>query len=289
MFNDILASVSSALESPLFSFGLTQFNSRKLLLAFFVLLATHFLIGLILRAIARFARSGRSVVSPSGLYALSRILLYVGWIIGAIVVLQILGINLTSLAFFGGAVGIGIGLGLQSVFSNFVSGIILLLEKTLKVGDFVELESGAAGRVSEINVRFTRITTNDLVDILVPNSEFTNGRVKNWSYEDPHRRIHVPFTVAYNSDKHIVRKAGLAAASAVEGTVNSGGRNTDVWLVGFGESALKFELIVWVGQEMASAPGRTQARYLWALEGALREHGLVVPFPQREVRLHTQK
>ena len=115
-------------------------------------------------------------------------------------------------AIFGGAIGVGIGIGLQNIFNNFLSGIVLLFEKTLKVGDFVELECGLVGRVAEIDMRYTRITTNDLVDVMVPNSQFTDNRVTNWSYGEQTRRLHVPFGVAYTARKEEVRAAGIEAA-----------------------------------------------------------------------------
>jgi len=143
------------------------------------------------------------------------------------------------------------------------------------------------GRVSEISMRYTRITTNDSVDIFVPNSELTGGRVINWSYGDNFRRIHVPFGVAYGSDKATVREAGIEAARAVDGTITVEGREPDVWLVGFGDSSLNFELVVWVSHRLLIAPGRTQARYLWEIETELAKRGIEIPFPQRDLHLRS--
>jgi small-conductance mechanosensitive channel len=194
---------------------------------------------------------------------------------------------MTSFALFGGAVGVGIGFGLQNIFSNFISGIIILLERTLKVGDFVDLQSGVRGHVREIGMRFTRITTNDEVDILVPNAEFINGRVTNWTYENRLRRMRVPFGVAYGSDKAKVREAALRAAQRVKGTVLEAGREPDAWLVGFGDSSLNFELVVWVGPDLITRPGRTEAAYLWAIEDELRQAGIEIPFPQRDLHVRS--
>ncbi len=151
----------------------------------------------------------------------------------------------------------------------------------------MELQSGVTGRVAEINVRYTRITTNDSVDIVVPNSEFINGKLTNWTLKETYRRIHVPFGVAYGSDKNKVREAGLSAARSIQGTITEPGREPEVWLVGFGDSSLNFELVIWVGQEMAISPQRTQAAYLWELETALRELGLEIPFPQRDLHIRS--
>lgn len=107
----------------------------------------------------------------------------------------------------------------SDLFANFVSGSVLLLDRTLKVGDFVDLQSGVRGRLVEIAMRYTRVSTNDSVDILVPNSEFVNGRVTNWTFDDASQRLHVPFGVAGGSEKLIVREAGIAAASTIEGVL----------------------------------------------------------------------
>lgn len=124
--------------------------------------------------------------------------------------------------------------------------------------------------------------------MLVPNSEFVNGRVTNWTFADAIRRMHVPFGVAYGSDKQTVREAGIAAAAAVEGIILEGAeREPDVWLVGFGDSSLNFELVVWVGQSLIASPGRTQARLLWALETELVKRGLELPFPQRDLHIRS--
>ena len=152
------------------------------------------------------------------------------WVIGTLVGLNSLGIDLSSIALLGSAFAVGLGFGLQNIVSNFVSGIIILLERSLKVGDFVDLESGVRGHVKEIAMRYTRITTNDAMDVVVPNSEFINGRVANWTFDDSHRRMHIPFGVAYGTPKELVREAGLAAASKVDGVVEQGSMKSAVWL-----------------------------------------------------------
>ena len=233
-------------------------------------------------------RTDEGRLSKSGAYALGRISRYTIWILGSLLGLNWLGFDMKSLAIIGGAVGVGIGFGLQNIFSNFVSGIILLVEKTLKIGDFVDLQSGVVGTVTEIGMRFTRVTTNDSVDVIVPNSEFVNGRVTNWTFDEMARRIHIPFGVAYGCDKEKVREAGIAAAHNVEGTITDGRRAApDVWLVNFGESSLDFELVVWVDRPLVISPGSTSARYLWALETELGKRGIEIPFPQRDLHIRS--
>ncbi|MCH9798687.1 MAG: mechanosensitive ion channel [Betaproteobacteria bacterium] len=224
-------------------------------------------------------------VSTSSIYALSRISRYIILFIGTIVGLNFIGFDLSSLAILGGALGVGIGFGLQNIFNNLVSGIIILLEETLKVGDFVDLESGVMGRVSEINMRYTRITTNDQVDIIVPNSEFINGRVINWTLGDLHRRMHIPFGVAYGTDKELVKQCALTAAKSVSYTIEDKQKETDVWLTNFGDNSLDFELVVWVGAEGVRAPSKVHAKFLWAIETELGKAGIEIPFPQRDLHV----
>ncbi|MAP95351.1 MAG: mechanosensitive ion channel protein MscS [Ponticaulis sp.] len=205
-------------------------------------------------------------------------------ILAVIIALNAVGVNLTALTVFSGALGVGVGFGLQAILSNFMSGIIILFEKSVKVGDFIELQSGLNGVVKEINIRSTLVTTNDNVDILVPNEEFIKSRVTNWTLKETARRIRVPFGVAYGSDKDVVRKAGLEAATEVEWTLSKiEGRSAQVWLTGFGDSALDFELVVWLKDEAVARPAKVQADYYWALHTALEKYDLEIPFPQRDI------
>jgi small-conductance mechanosensitive channel len=225
--------------------------------------------------------------SGAGAYAFSRVARYLVWVLATVIGLTSMGFDLTSLAILGGAIGVGLGIGLQGFFGNLFAGLVILFERSVKVGDFVDLQSGVMGRVAEISMRYTRITTNDSVDIFVPNGELTGGRVINWSYGQNYRRIHVPFGVAYGSDKEKVREAGVAAARQIEGTIFGPGRDPEVWLVGFGDSSLNFELIVWVSRNLMNSPSRTQGKYLWALESELAARGLEIPFPQRDLHLRS--
>jgi small-conductance mechanosensitive channel len=240
------------------------------------------------KAITRIGRNQGNALS-AGWYALSRISRYAIWIVGLFIGLSYLGFNLASFAVVGGAIGVGVGFGLQNIISNFISGIIILIEEIIKVDDFVDLQSGVIGRVAEINLRYTRITTADLIDIIVPNSEFITGRVVNWTLGERTRRLHIPFGVAYGVDKLLVKEAGIAAAVSVSGTKNIADREPDVWLVNFGESSLDFELVVWVGAESIATPGKTQARYLWAIEDELKKRNIEIPYPQRDLHIRSGK
>ncbi len=275
-------------STPWFTIGNTSVSLPRMLGLLLIIALVWWLAFLLEGGMRRVAiRSGHGLASRSNVYAVTRILRYLVWIVGTFIGLNYIGFDLTSFALIGGAVGVGIGFGLQNIFSNFISGVIILLEKTLKVGDYVDLQSGVMGTVAEIGVRYTRITTNDEVDILVPNSEFINGRVTNWTFDNEFRRMRVRFGVAYGSDKEQVREAGLAAAAAVRGTINDARRKPEVWLVNFGDSSLDFDLMVWVGPDLVTRPGRTKAELLWALEDELRKRDIEIPFPQRDLHLRS--
>lgn len=208
--------------------------------------------------------------------------------VAVILALNVIGIDLTALAVFSGAIGIGIGFGLQAIFSNLVAGIILLFEGSVKMGDFVDLADGLTGEVKEIGIRATRVTTNDNIDILVPNAEFINNRVTNWTLREGHRRMRIPFGVAYGTDKELVRKAALEAATQVPHQLQGAdARQPEVWLVGFGDSSLDFELVVWLDPASVKRPSRVNADYTWALEDALGKYGIEIPFPQRDLHVRS--
>ena len=272
-------------KDPLVSIGNTDLTLLRLLGLLFIVAAVF--------QIAKITKRSINRLNPDpndhAVYLLSRFAGYFVWIIGTLIGLNFLGFELSSFAFLGGAVGLGLGFGLQNILSNFVAGIIIVFEKSLKVGDIVELQSSVIGKVSEINLRYTRIITPDAIDILVPNSEFISGRVVNWTFADPIRRIHVPFSAAYGTDKDIVREAGIAAALSVPTTINDDAHQPDVWLVRMGDSALEFELIVWINQESVKIHGTIQANYVWALETELSKRNIEIPFPQRDLYLKNSK
>ena len=270
-------------KDPLFTVGNTNFTLFRLLGLLLIIAAVLQIAKITKRSITKLNPDDHAV------YFLGRLAGFFVWIIGALISLNFIGFELSSFAFLGGAVGLGLGFGLQNILSNFVAGIIILFEKSLKVGDIVELQSSVTGKVAEINLRYTRITTSDAIDILVPNSEFISGRVVNWTFTDPIRRIHVPFSAAYGTDKEAVREAGIAAALSLDTTINDDAHRPDVWLVRMGDNALEFELVVWINQETVKVRGTVQASYIWALETELRKRGIEIPFPQRDLYLKNSK
>jgi small-conductance mechanosensitive channel len=282
-----LATANAALKATLFRIGDTPVTSYGLLRIVVILVIAVVVSRLLRRLLARFgARRG---AQSAAYYTVGRLVHY-GMILAALLIgLSSIGLDFSQLALFAGALSIGIGFGLQSIVNNFVSGLIILFERNLKVGDVVQLDSGVRGVVKEINVRSTLLTTNDAIDIVVPNSEFIAQRVTNYTLREPFHRIHIPFGVAYGSDKELVRRVVIEAARNTPGTLQLPGHDPDVWLVKFGDNSLDFELVVWINPAAVTRPGAVVASYLWEIESALRAHGIQIPFPQRDVRLTVER
>lgn len=233
-------------------------------------------------------RERASQRTTAALYLLEKLAGYGIVIVGVIAGLSAAGLNLSSLALFAGAIGIGIGLGLQGVVKEFVSGLFLIFDRMVSVGDLIELDDGVRGSIVEIGPRASRLRTNDNVNIIVPNSKLIEDRVTNWTLKGDTRRIHVPFSVAYGADRAQVRDAVLAAARASPFTLpETESRKSQVWLVGFGESGLDFELLVWPTQAAVKRPAGMHAAYTWLIADALDASGIEVPFPQTDLRLRS--
>ena len=285
--NEIWYFISNIFNKSLFSISDVPVTSVDIIRAIFIVLIAYIISRVVRRVLTTITES-RLTQSASVFYTLSRLSHYLIIVIGIILALASIGLNFTNLAIVAGALSVGIGFGLQSIVNNFVSGIIILFEQNLKVGDYVELESGMKGVVQGIHVRSTVIRTLDNLDIIVPNSELVSAKVTNYTMNEKMFRLHVSFGVAYGSDEDLVEKAGLEAARKVEVTYDDGARRRpQVWLVDFGDSSLNYELIVWVVNKPGNhaTPGSWKALYMKEIHRGLKKYGVVIPFPQRDVHL----
>lgn len=282
--DEIAAQIRTVTEVALFSLGDVVITIEGILHALLILVIAWWVSKLGRRSLARVALR-RPNLNASSVYTIGRVFHYVILTIGMVASVSSLGIDLNKFALFASALGVGVGFGLQTLISNFVAGLMLLFDRTLKIGDFVDLESGVTGEVKEISIRSTIVTTNDNVDVVVPNAEFVNGRVTNWTMRDAVRRIRVPFGVAYSAEKEQVRKVVMEAALTVPHTLVTKGREPQVWLVEFGDSSLNFELAVWLEPEAVKSPTRVQGDYLWAIHTALQKSHIEIPFPQRDLNV----
>lgn len=275
-----LAEFWSALSTPFIHIGGAPVTVTGLVLAL-VIAALAFALSRLAVGVLQGLRN-RMASGGAALYILEKFTGYGIAIVGVLFAFSSLGINLSSLAVFAGAVGVGVGLGLQGVVKEFVSGLVLLFDNILNVGDYIELPGTNAvrGTVYEIGARATRIRTADNLDIFVPNSRLIEERFINWTLHGETRRVHIPFSVAYGVDKARVRDVVLEAARRVDITMpETPNRRTQVWLVGFGDSALNFELVVWPKLEAVKRPAAMQAAYTWAIDdgAAGRRHRDSVP------------
>ena len=216
-------------------------------------------------------------------YGIARILGYVFMVIGFYMSLQIVGIDLSSLAFIAGGISVGVGFGMRDVINNFLSGIIIFAEQPIAIGDRVEV-GDTAGRVIKISLRSTMVVTNDNITIIVPNGKFISESVTNWSYSDPKVRMKIPVSVAYGTDPEKLKELLLEVAKASSTTLEDPAPK--VVFREFGDNSLKFELRVWT-EEMSKRPGSYKSSLNFAIEEKLRENGIKIPFPQLDLHVQT--
>jgi small-conductance mechanosensitive channel len=204
-------------------------------------------------------------------------------VVGIFFVLENAGIHLAALAVFAGAVGVGVGFGLQNIASNFISGLVILAERPIAIGDRVEV-AGILGTVRQIRARSTVIVTNDNIAIIVPNSKFIDSPVTNWHYSDPSVRFRLPVGVAYGSDVNKVREALIAAAREHPATLND--PEPTAFLEKFGDSTIDFEVVAW-SREMSHRPRRFRSDLNYLIYKHLTAAGIEIPNPQRDLHIRS--
>ena len=225
----------------------------------------------------------RTKLQPSLQFGLSRIIGYTLIAVGFYVAFQLVGVDLSSLAIIAASLGVGIGFGLQNIINNLVSGIIILAERPISIGDRIEV-AGVAGRVTKIQLRSTTVVTNDNITMIVPNADFISNTVTNWSHGDPKVRIRVPVGVAYGSDLNLLQQLLLEAAGEHPKALRD--PSPVVLFNEFGDSSLNFELGVWT-QEMTAAPIHFTSEMNFIIEQKLRENDIEIPFPQRDLHVRS--
>jgi small-conductance mechanosensitive channel len=222
-------------------------------------------------------------LDPGIEFSILRFAHYAMLAVGLLVCLKILQVDLTGLAVVAGILSVGIGFGLQNVASNFISGLILLIERPITVGDQVSV-GDVNGEVRAINIRSTEIVTRDNISIIVPNSEFVSGRVVNWSHGDRRMRVRVAVGVSYDSDVTKVTAVLLEAARRQPEVLAD--PPSEVRLIRFGQSSLDFELLAWIGDPRLDDDVVSALHY--AILAAFLEAGIEIPFPQQELHLRTE-
>lgn len=276
-----ITSLTSSFTAPVLTLGSRAYSIIDLLILVVLLFGTVILAGVITNLLR--SRVLRRAGINRGLQEVIATLTKYGLItISTIIVLQLWGLDLSSLTILASALGVGIGFGLQDIAKNFGSGLVLVFERPIQVGDFVEV-GDFKGTVERIGARSTEIRTLDHVSIIVPNSRFLENEVINWSHHNPVSRLHIPVGVAYHSDPQIVQAALLEAAQNHPDVLPS--PPPHVLFQGFGESSLKFELLVWTA--MPSGQFLLKSDLNFRIFEALQRQQIEIPFPQHDLHLRS--
>ena len=273
--------VAGSFGKSVFSIGGNEFSIIRLLILISLVVASIFLSNYIANLLrtnllqaTRMTRGSQeiiSIITKYGLISLSTVIL-----------LQANGINLSSLALIGSALGVGIGFGFQDIARNFASGIVLLFERSIQVGDFIQVGQHL-GVVEEVRTRSIVLKTLDRISIIVPNSRLLSDEVINWNHRRSVTRLHLPVGVAYGSDVKKVKAALLqAAAEHLEVLHNP---SPQVFFTGFGDSSLDFELLIWTSDPSRQAPLKSDLYF--RIEEIFQEQQIDIPFPQRDINLKT--
>ena len=260
-------------------------NQRYSVIDFFIL--AGLLAGLVTltRTVSRVLKS--KLLSASGLNravqdTTALIVNYALIFLGTIVILQVWGLDLSSLTVFASVIGVGIGLGLQGIAKEFVSGLVLIFERPIQVGDFVEVDE-LMGTVERISVRSTEIRTLDQVSVILPNSRFLDSQVINWNHSSPISRLKIPVSVAYGSHLESVRKVLIETAKNHQEVLSM--PSPQVFFTEFGNSSLDFNLLVWISKPYKQF--QIKSDLYFKIDSKFREENIEIPFPQQDLHLRS--
>ncbi len=270
------------LDSMAFSLGDIRLSALGILKSIAVLLVMLWLAGFISR-IAEHRLESVTTVSPSAKVLLGKLIKVLLIAMAIIAALESIGIDLTALAVFGGAIGLGIGFGLQKVFSNLMSGVILLLDKSVKPGDVIAIDE-TFGWINRLSARYVSVITRDGTEHLIPNEDLISHRVENWSYSDSLIRLKLPIGVAYDSDVPRAMELAVEAAKQVERVLEN--PQPVCRLMNFGSDAVELELRIWI-EDPQRGVANVQSDVLLLVWNLYHEHDIVFPFSQHDLHLRS--
>lgn len=280
--------IQEALDVPLISLGETSITLWTVTYLLVLLLLVVWGSGLIRRLLVRALERGGKIETGVA-QSVGTMVRYGLVLVGLLIIVQTAGINLTTLNVIAGAVGIGVGFGLQTIAANFISGLILLVGRPIKVGDRIvvggEGGEGIEGDVMEIGARATTVLTNDNIAVIVPNTNFVEQTVVNWSHNDRRVRFKIPVQVAYGTDVRKAEQLLVDVARADSNVLESPA--PAVRFLEFGDSGLKLELRAW-STSLIHRKGLLISNLNFAIYDAFNEHGIEIPFPQRVVHLRRE-
>ncbi len=259
-------------------FTLTVYNIFLILI---VVLATIIILNIIKRFFKRFIK--KQEAERRSYWSIYLILRYVVWVIITILLLESSGLKVSVLLASITALLVGVGFGIQQLFSDLASGIVLLVERNLQINDIIQLQDGTVGKVIHIGLRTSKLKTRDDIILVVPNSKFVNEKIINWSQMDYNTRFSVDVGVAYGSDTRLVTQILLDCANRNKNI--STHPKPFVRFNNFGDSALEFQIFFWVRESFWVENIKSEMRY--AIDDEFRKHGVQIPFPQRDVHIKT--
>jgi small-conductance mechanosensitive channel len=277
----ILLRLRGFLETPLFKLGETQITLLAVFYFILLLILLIYLSGKGKKLVNRML-AGRGV-DLGVREATGTIVRYLMLFIGLLVILQTVGIDLTALSILTGAVGLGIGFGLQNIASNFISGIIILFERPVRIGDRIAV-GDVEGDVVRIGARSTTVLTNDNIDIIIPNSKLITENVVNWTHSERKVRFRIPVTVAFSVDVRKVEEALLGAAKEIPEVLETPAPG--VRFLEFGENGLEFELRAWT-TTLVHRRGKFTSEINFAIYNKFKEFEIEVPNPQRDIHIRS--
>ncbi len=271
-----------ALSQPVLTLG-NQNVSIMVVAKAVVIIGLFFFTARLIRDYCEYRIYPQLNIDPGVATAINTLIVYVIVAIGVLASIEAVGLGLGTITLFAGAFGIGIGMGLQSMANNLTSGLTLIFTRALRKGDVVTT-GDTMGIIQEVGMRATRMKTPDAIEYLVPNSEFVDGKLVNWTKSDPYTRIHVPIGVSYDADPGAVRQIMERVAA---NTANVEAEPPpEVRFANLGDSSLNFEVLVWINVKQVQ-PDRVRSDLYFALFEALKEAGIEIPFPQRDIRIRS--
>lgn len=283
-------SSKSFLNTPLVVFNEQAITPISLFKAL-ILIVFGFIIGKLYKKWLLKISSRWSNISDMTLKVSSNVGFYLIVFITFMIAMSSLGIDMSSISLIAGALSIGIGFGLQTVVSNFIAGIILMFERTIRIGDVIEINDLLKGTVTDIRVRSTSIKTFDNIDIVVPNSSFIQNNVINWTLEDKSRRLHVPFGVAYGTKVEKVKEVIIEELlnSDLKFIRNDENKKPEVRFENMNSSSVDLELLVWIRVNDKITPNSLKSDFLLLIYNCLYKHDIEIPFPQLDLHLKNLK
>ncbi len=272
--------IKSFLDIPIFKLGDKELTLWLLIYLFFLVILLFYVSGKLKKWLIE-KLLARTELDIGIRQAAGTIFRYLMVVIGFVIILQTVGIDLTALNILAGAVGIGIGFGLQNIANNFMSGLIILFERPIKIGDRIEIGK-VSGDVIHIGARSTSVLTNDNITIIVPNSKFISENVINWSRYDRKVRFKIPVNVAYDSDVRLVEKLLLEVADENPDVLKTPAPG--VRFLEFGDYGLLFELRAW-STSLLQRQGKLISSINFGIYDKFKQHKIEIPFPQQEIRI----